>query len=114
MKIIKRKANDIPKEDAHGGSGSRKVYADPSYTVGNNLEALTHGYLPAKATFDWHTHDSIDEVMVVVKGDGIVNDRDGEYGYAAGDVFVFPANIEHKIHNPTDDEHEMIFLRVKV
>ena len=52
--------------------------------------------------------------MVVVKGEGEVHDEDGVYSYAAGDVFVFPANTQHKIHNPTDDEHEMIFVRVKV
>ena len=52
--------------------------------------------------------------MVVIKGEGEVHDEDGVYGYAAGDVFVYPANIRHKIHNPTNFEHEMIFVRIKV
>lgn len=38
--------------------------------------------------------------------------RDGEYEYAPGDVFIFPADVEHMIHNPTNEEHEMIFVRV--
>jgi quercetin dioxygenase-like cupin family protein len=56
----------------------------------------------------------MEEVMVVLKGDGKVSDDDGDYDYSSGDVFVFPANIVHKISNNSDEEHEMIFMRVKV
>ena len=114
MKIIKRSSDSIPKEEAHGGSGARKVVASPEYLQSTNLEAMTHGYLPAGQTFDWHDHIDIEEIMVVLKGEGEVHDEDGVYGYAPGDVFIYPANTQHKIHNPTDYEHEMIFVRVKV
>lgn len=114
MKIIKRPAESIPKESAHGGSGVRKVFATKEHTSGDNLDAITHGFLPAGATFDWHSHDGIDEVMIVLTGEGEVSDRDGNYGYKSGDVFIFPANVEHMIHNPSQNEHEMIFVRVHV
>lgn len=114
MQIIKRSVTEIPKEEAHGGSGSRKVYASPDQLKSTHFEAMTHGWLPAKQTFDWHEHKDIEEIMVVLRGTGEVHDKDGVYEYAPGDVFVFPANIQHKIHNPTDQEHEMIFVRVKV
>ncbi len=114
MKVIKRNAQDIPKEEAHGGAGARKVYASSDHLAGTNLEAMTHGYLPAGKTFDWHHHDGVEEIMVVLKGSGEVHDEDGIYGYSAGDVFIFPANIEHKIHNPTGEEHEMIFVRARM
>ena len=114
MKIIIRKSNDIVKEEDHGGSGARKVYANPDHLKSKHFEAMTHGYLPAGKTFDWHNHINIEEIMVVIKGYGEVEDEDGKYLYSAGDVFIFPANIMHKIHNPTDHEHEMIFVRVKV
>jgi len=113
MKIVKRSAADIPKEEAHGGSGARKVYAAPKHLKSQHFEALTHGFLPAGKNFDWHDHKDTEEIMVVLKGEGKVSDEDGEYDYAAGDVFIFPANTQHKIHNPTDQEHEMIFVRVK-
>jgi len=87
MKIIKRQSSDIQKESAHGGSGARKVYADASHATSRYFEAITHGYLPGGATFDWHDHP--------------------------GDVFIFPPDTQHKIHNPTNDEREMIFVRVK-
>jgi quercetin dioxygenase-like cupin family protein len=114
MKIIKRPAADIPKEEAHGGSGSRKVYASPDHLKSGHFEAMTHGWLPAGKTFDWHDHQDIEEIMVVIAGQGEVHDEDGVYPYAPGDVFVFPAGIQHKIHNPTATEHEMIFVRIKV
>jgi quercetin dioxygenase-like cupin family protein len=114
MKIIKRSSDSIPKEEAHGGSGSRKVYASTDHLAGTHLEAMTHGYLPAGNSFDWHDHTDTEEIMVVVNGNGKVFDEDGEYEYAPGDVFIFPANIEHKITNPTDEEHEMLFVRIKL
>ena len=113
MKIIKRNASDIHKEEAHGGSGARKVYANADHTESPSFEAMTHGYLPAGQSFDWHNHEGVEEIMVVVKGEGKVSDEDGEYDYQPGDVFIFPADIQHKITNPSDHEHEMIFVRIK-
>mgnify|MGYP000852024669 CR=1 FL=1 len=113
MKIIKRAVHEIQKEEAHGGSGSRKVYASLEHLKSSHFEAMTHGWLPGGKTFDWHDHTDVEEIMVVVKGEGEVQDEDGVYLYAPGDVFVFPANTKHKIHNPTEYEHEMIFVRVR-
>lgn len=114
MKIIKRPAQDIQKEEAHGGSGSRKVYASPDHLQSKHFEMMTHGYLPAGKTFDWHDHTDTEEIMIVIHGNGEVHDEDGIYGYAPGDVFVFPASTQHKIHNPSEIDHEMIFVRVKL
>lgn len=101
-------------ESAHGGSGSRKVYADAAHVSSTHLEAFTRGWLPSGSSFDWHDHEGIEEIMVVVHGNGLVHDADGEYPYAAGDVFVFPADTLHKITNPSSETHEMLFVRVKV
>jgi quercetin dioxygenase-like cupin family protein len=112
MKITKR--TNIPKEEAHGGTGSREVLASPDFLRSKNLEGMTRGYLPAGNSFDWHDHQDTEEIMYVLKGEGIVSDEDGEYEYAPKDVFIFPANTQHKISNNSEQEHEMIFVRVKV
>lgn len=114
MKITKRAAKDIKKEDAHGGSGARKVYASSDHLQSASFEAMTHGFLPAGKTFDWHEHVDTEEIVVIVSGQGIIADEDGEYDYAPGDVFILPANTQHRIVNPSEQEHEMIFVRVKV
>lgn len=114
MKIIKRSHSDIPLEEAHGGSGSRKVYASPDHVTSPHFEMATHGYLPAGNKFDWHDHPSTEEIMIVLKGTGEVSDEDGTYVYEPGDVFVFPADTQHMIENTSSEQHEMLFVRVKV
>jgi quercetin dioxygenase-like cupin family protein len=114
MKIIKRSSSDIHKEEAHSGSGSRKVYASTEHLKSTAFEAMTHGYLPAGKAFDWHDHKDTEEIVFILKGVGLVSDDDGDYEYAPGDVFIFPANIRHKIANNSESDHEMIFVRVKL
>lgn len=75
---------------------------------------MTHGWMPPGQSYDWHDHADIEEIMIVLRGTGSVYDEDGAYIYQPGDVFIFPANTQHKIDNPTDDENEFIFVRVKV
>lgn len=114
MKIIKRAAKDIGTEDAHGGSGQRKVYASPDQLQSTAFEMMTHGFMPAGGMYDWHDYPDVEEIMVAVKGTGLVHDEDGEYRYEPGDVFIFPAGVQHKISNPTKHENEFIFVRVRV
>ena len=59
MRIIKRPATTIPKESAHGGSGARKVYVSAEHATSPYCEAITHGWLPAGATFDWYDHPGV-------------------------------------------------------
>jgi len=111
MKIIKQPAGDIVLESAHGGSGSRKMLLNNVST--SKIEAMTDGFLPAGAMFDWHEHAGITEVMYVLAGSGKVFDEDGEYDYAVGDFFTFPADVKHKILNTGDIESRMIFVRME-
>lgn len=113
MKIIKRTARDIGFEEAHGGAGRRKVYASPDHLRSPSFEMMTHGFMPPGGQYDWHEHAGVEEVMVVVKGTGLAHDQDGEYVYEVGDVFVFPPSVRHKISNPTDQENEFIFVRIR-
>ncbi len=112
MKIIKKAFDEVPREDAHGGAGARRLYAARGELANQDFEAITYGYLPGGGTFDWHHHEDTDEMMLVLEGSGVVRDREGECSYAAGDFFIFPANVEHSIHNPTAEEHEFIFVRL--
>lgn len=114
MRIIVKQAGDIPKEDAHGGSGSRRLYVDDKQSPSERIHGMTHGWLPAGNKFDWHQHEDIEKIMYVLKGTGKVYDREGGYVYQPGTVCVFPANTEHMIFNDSDEEHEFIFVRIHV
>lgn len=110
MKIIKKSHENFVREDAHGGSGSRKLLLADNEM--KNVQAMTYGFLSAGSKFEWHMHEKMNEVMIVLKGQGTVKDEDGIYTYSAGDVFVFPQGVFHEIENPSNEEHEYIFVRV--
>ena len=44
MKIIKRSQSDIKKEEAHGGSGARKMYVNSDQMQSEHFEAMTYGW----------------------------------------------------------------------
>lgn len=77
------------------------------------MHGMTYGYLPSKSKFALHSHENMNEVMLVLKGTGIVRDEDGEYEYNVGDIFIYPSNVKHEIENSSEEEHEYIFIRVK-
>ncbi len=110
MKIIKKSNETFIREDAHGGSGGRKLLLDNNEI--KNLQAMTHGFLPAGSKFTWHNHNNLNEVMYVLKGQGTVRDEDGVYPYNIGDFFIFPEGIYHEIENTSEEENEYIFVRV--
>lgn len=110
MKIIKKSHETFVREDAHGGSGARKLLLADNEV--KNVQGMTYGFLPAGSTFASHMHEGMNEVMLVLKGQGTVRDEDGTYPYAAGDVFVFPKGVFHEIENASNEEHEYIFVRI--
>lgn len=114
MKVIKKAFIDVPTEQAHGGSGSRKLFIGDEQSPSKRIQGLTHGWLPAGSTFAMHDHDGIEEIMYVMDGTGTVRDNDGEYDYTKGDVFIFPTNTMHEIINPTNQINQFIFMRLYV
>ncbi|MEI7689856.1 MAG: cupin domain-containing protein [Candidatus Saccharibacteria bacterium] len=112
MSIIVKHSTDIQKEEAHGGAGSRRLYIDQAQTPSGKIQGVTHGWMPAGKSYDWHSHEGIEEIMYVIKGEGIVADRDGEYTYEPGTVCVFPSDVEHMIKNTSDTENEFVFVRI--
>lgn len=77
-KPFKKSLNQIPLEEAHGGTGSRQLLLSKNDPVSGYLEAMTKGYLKAGNQFDWHFHDKIDEFFLVIKGSGVIEFQDHE------------------------------------
>lgn len=113
MRIIRKLSESVKREEAHECSGGRKLYVSNGELENKDFKAMTYGYLPGKSKFAWHYHDGIEEIMLVLKGKGLVRDRDGEYEYAEGDLFIYPPNVEHEIDNTSEYEHEYIFIRIR-
>jgi len=103
---------EIPLEEAHAGSGKRQVLISPDHLVSAHWEGFTKGFLNAGGVFDWHSHENIDEVFIVINGEGIFRNGDESVVYERDDVVRIPANSKHKIEAATDSE--FYFVRVKI
>jgi len=114
MKYTLININDIPIEQAHGGSGARQVLVIPERLTTKNFEAMTKGYLKAGSEFDWHKHIDIDEYFIVLKGQGQFVWEDEIIDYKEGDIITIPANSNHKIVVTGELDNEFYFVRVKV
>ena len=114
MKYTLVNINDIPIEQAHGGSGARQMLVTPDRLTTKNFEAMTKGYLKAGAEFDWHKHTSIDEYFLVLKGRGKFYWEDEIINYKEGDIITIPANSRHKIVATGDVDNEFYFVRIMV
>lgn len=114
MHLIIRKSRDVPQEEAHSGSGKRRLYIAEKETPSQKVQGMTHGWLPAKGVFDWHDHPGIEEIMFVLKGSGTVHDKDGDYQYGQGDVVIFPADTQHRVENTTNETSEFVFIRIYI
>lgn len=110
--FLKLKIKEVPLEDAHGGSGKRKMLLSHDHVASKNWEAITKGYLEKGGIFDWHKHDDADEVFIVLKGTGQYFCDGKIMDFTIEDVFITPAKLEHKI--TADEDCEFYFIRVKV
>ena len=110
--FIKR-ISEIPVEAAHGGSGSRQLILSATDPVSSQFQAMTKGFLPAGANFDWHDHDKIDEFFLVLAGVGYIEFENGaRIEYKPDDLVYIPANLKHRIENTGSDENQFYFIRL--
>lgn len=111
-KPFKKNISEIPVEEAHGGSGKKKLILSKADQISNQLHAMTKGFLLKNGCFDWHDHDDIDEFFLVIKGTGIVEFEDGTtMEYKTEDIIYMPSNIKHKM--TAKEDSEFYFIRIK-
>lgn len=60
-----------------------------------------------KGEFEWHVHKGEDEFYLMLKGQLIVGFRDREVTLNEGDLFVIPANSEHRL-TAREDVHLLL------
>ena len=113
-KYHKNNLNNIPLEEAHGGSGKRQLLVKPEHLLSGKFEAMTKGYLNPGFSFDWHTHKDTDEIFIVLQGEGKFFWEEEVVSYNKDDVFVTPANSNHKITAEGDLPSEFYFVRIKL
>jgi quercetin dioxygenase-like cupin family protein len=111
---VKKSLEQIPLEEAHGGSGRRQlIFNKTDPFVSKQFEAMTKGFLPPGQSYDWHKHEGVDEFFVVLEGTGEIEYENGNrYEYRGGDVFYSPAGIAHKLVNTGENDNVFYFIRI--
>ena len=61
-----------------------------------------------QGSFDWHHHQDEDELFLVIKGELVIELRDGEVRLAPGEFFIVPRGVEHR-PVATEETHVMLF-----
>lgn len=113
-KPFNKNLKSVPLEDAHGGSGKRQLILSDLDDISKNLEAMTKGFLNPGFSYDWHSHEDIDEFFYVISGEGVIYFSDGtECKYKSGEIFYTPANLEHKITATSTEPSEYFFIRIR-
>ena len=103
----------VPIEDAHGGSGSRRLLLSKDDPVSQHLHAMTKGYLNPSGVWDWHHHQGVDEFFVVIQGSGTIQFRDKPtVNFKKDDLVYIPADCEHRIKNTGSEVGEFYFIRI--
>lgn len=110
-KPFKKNISEMPIEEAHGGSGKRKLILSKEDEISNQLHAMTKGFLAANGCFDWHEHENVDEFFLVMKGAGVIEFEDGtKKEYIIDDIIYIPSNTKHKI--TANEDSEFFFIRI--
>ena len=60
-----------------------------------------------KGEFVWHSHAETDDFFLVLKGNLVIQLRDGEVRLGPGDLYVVPKGVEHR---PVAEEEAHILL----
>ncbi len=113
-KFLKLNIDDIPFEAIHDVPNSRKTLVYPHHLTTENLEAITKGFLKPGQVWDWHKHENMDEVCIVIKGTGNYFCEEEQIEYKKDDVIIVHANSMHKIEANGNEASEFYFIRVKV
>ncbi len=111
--VIIRNIAQIEKESAHDWSGARKLLLSQEDNISENIEAMTKWYLQPGKTFDWHSHEGIDEYFFVTQWKGTITFEDWrEVDYSVDSFIYIPAELKHKIEAKWDVENIFYFTRI--
>lgn len=61
----------------------------------------------AKGAFVWHSHAETDDFFLVLKGNLVIQLREGEVRLGPGDLYVVPKGVEHR---PVAEEEVHLLL----
>jgi len=78
MLIKKKNGSECPSRRCARWIGASKTLRHLWDLENRDFSAMTYSLIPTRGVFDWHHHDGIEEIMLVLTGKGTVEDREGK------------------------------------
>ena len=100
-------------QQLHGGKGiigSRVVWDWRDFR--NNWGIIVHCLLPADTSIGYHRHDTVEEVYIVIDGNGRITADDVTVDVHPGDAILNRLGGSHGIYNNSNDELEILVVSV--
>lgn len=109
--IAQSNATGYPAE--HAGPMAGRWWRRLAPAGGLTLMGASHVVLaPGGWSSQRHWHDGEDELVVMIDGEAILIDDDGEHPMRAGDVAAFPAGDRNGHHLRNDGERPCVFVAI--
>jgi len=109
-----RRANELQKEvrnDMRGGKGAVTIH---HYFKKDEIKAkcrlCSHLVLPPGASIGMHKHEAEDELFVIERGTGIIDDGRNKTEVRAGDAILTGNGEEHALINGGNEPLEVIAI----
>ncbi|MDX1444153.1 MAG: cupin domain-containing protein [Gammaproteobacteria bacterium] len=90
-----------------GGNGEKFEFSYRRIGASLGLEKLATSIFsvpPGKRAFPYHAHAEIEEMFLILEGEGTLRHEDVEYPVKAGDLIAAPCGEAHQLINTSDGE----------
>ncbi|NLV46160.1 MAG: cupin domain-containing protein [Candidatus Hydrogenedentes bacterium] len=97
------------REHMRGGPGSvtfKHLFKKEEFTA--NVRFCAMGVIPPGAGIGPHTHEAEDEVYIITRGSGILDDGRTQSRVSAGDAILTGNGESHAIYNDGEEPLELI------
>lgn len=84
--------------------GKNEVYIRKSPYLLDNMKMYAQITIPCGASIGMHSHTEDEEVITVIKGEGLLRINDQSYVIKQGDISLTKKNHFHSIENNNDED----------
>ena len=93
-------------ENMRGGKGV--VYIRKSPITLEKMKMYAEITIPTGSSIGYHSHTEDEEVITVIKGNGILTIKDKKYNLSVGDISLTKKDCFHSIENVNEEELVLI------
>ncbi len=109
---------DVPlRENGHGDKFAARIGTFGHMIGSTGIGCMLHVVEPGKTAFPFHAHHAIDELFVILEGEGTYRFGEETYSVKAGDVLAAPTGgpeVAHQITNTGGEALKYLGISTKI